>query len=165
MTPSLTAVEVFVGAALPTAFIDVTTKAIIMGATAARDWQPLHHDHKWAVERGGLPAIIANNYTQCGWISRYITDQCGPAFKICRIRFRMRKPICPGDRVECAATAVAQEPRDATSAWIQFEASLSVRGECVTTSSLIVAAPLHSNSPSVWRVAIKAPPLQQLVSP
>ena len=66
----------------------------VLGATASRDWQPQHHD-KDAAQRAGLTDIIMNNYTQAGLISRYITDWSGPIGRIGRLKFRMRRPICP----------------------------------------------------------------------
>ena len=83
-----------IGMKLPDLFLPVTRKLVSMGAAASRDWQPQHHDPDWARE-AGLPDIIMNNYTQAGLISRFVTDWSGPSGRIGRLRFAMRRPLCP----------------------------------------------------------------------
>jgi acyl dehydratase len=160
MTGVLFADDISVGDALPRAEIKVTTKAIVMGATASRDWQPLHHDHVWAVGQGGLPSIIANNYTQSGWISRCITDACGPAARIARLRLRMRRYVCPGDVIAFNAKAVAIESREAGSRWVQFDVELTKAGEAATFASVLVALQMRQSTTSPWRNSIAPPPLK-----
>lgn len=160
VTGRLHADEIRVGDSLPRVEINATVKSVIMGATASRDWRPLHHDQRWAVEQGGLPDIIANNYTQSGWISRGITDACGPATRIARLRLRMRRYICPGDRFVFVAKVAAIDGRDAVSRWVQFDIELVKAEEAVTTASALVALPLRAGDPSPWRSSIAPPPLK-----
>lgn len=134
-----------VQAALPELKVMVTAKAIIMGATASRDWQPQHHDTAWAV-RAGLPGIIMNNYTQAGWISRYVTDFTGVQGRLRRMRIVMRQPICPGDELALNGVIQSVEAVDET-VWALIAIELTVRGRIVTASEVQVGMPAAASLP------------------
>jgi acyl dehydratase len=97
MLPTLTAADVAVGQALPELVVDVTPRTVVMGASASRDWQPQHHDHRHCTEVANLPDIFLNTPNQAGFIERYVTDWGGPHARLGRLRFRMRSTVIPGD--------------------------------------------------------------------
>ena len=57
-TPSLLLGAVHEGDELPELRYDVTATTIVLGALAARDWRPMHHDHDFAVNRNGTKDIF-----------------------------------------------------------------------------------------------------------
>lgn len=140
-----------IGDQLPELEVSISTKTIIMGATASRDWQPLHHDPAWAVNQAGLPDIIMNNYTQAGWICRYITDWSGPEGRVGRLRFKMMKPICPGKRMRMNGRIVAMN-QDEELCWVTLELTLHSQDVLSTTAGASVALPLHRPS-AAWQCA------------
>lgn len=140
-----------VGMQLPPLHILITTKHIVMGAAASRDWQPQHHDMTWATGDAGLPNIIMNNYTQAGWISRYITDWCGPGGRIGRLRFSMRGPICPGDEVVFSGLINAIEPGADAMFWLEVGVELKVGERLATNATVRLAQPANAAAPSVWQ--------------
>lgn len=148
--------ELAVGTQLPQMRVAVTPKKIIMGAASSRDWQPQHHDVNWAQQSAGLPNIIMNNYTQAGWISRYITDWCGAAGRIGRLRFNMRQPICPGDDLLFTGTIKAIEPNSNAFFWLNIDIEILAAERAVTTASIRLALPASSAAPSVWRCPASA---------
>lgn len=145
--------ELAVGTALPGLRVVVTAKMIIMGAIASRDWQPQHHDVAWAKGSAGLPDIIMNNYTQAGWISRYITDWCGEQGRIGRLRFAMKRPLCPGDEVEFSGSVKAMEPGNDALFWVEIDVELKTAQGVATSAAVRLALPASEDAPSVWRCA------------
>ena len=89
--------QVQVGDALPSLSYDVTSTTVVLGALASRDWRPMHHDYHFAVERQGVKDIFLNSPNQGSWLERFVTDWTGPKGRLGRLRFKMRKPIFPGD--------------------------------------------------------------------
>ncbi len=138
------------GDALPDLVIGVTRKMIIAGATGSRDWQPQHHD-KDAATQAGLPDIIMNNYTQAGLISRYVTDWSGPIGRIGRLRFSMRRPICPGRAVRFSGRVVSVERTGDQIAWIQLDIALKDGETLLTSASARLAMPADASARSPWR--------------
>jgi acyl dehydratase len=136
---ALTATEVAAGTTLPELVLDVTPRVVIMGASSSRDWQPQHHDHAWAVEKVGPRGIFLNTPNQAGWIERYLTQWAGPTARLGRLRFRMRRPVCPGDRLHFNATVTAVED-----GWVDLEVLLTVDGDVVTKCTARIALPIES---------------------
>ncbi len=129
------------GETLPALEVDVTARMVIMGASSSRDWQPQHHDHAWATQRAGTRDIFLNTPNQAGWIERYITDATGPRGRIGKLRFRMRKPVCPGDRLAFNGT-VRDISTDGTGCtWAEIDIALTVGDVTVTECRARVAIP------------------------
>jgi acyl dehydratase len=120
--------------------VDVTATLVIMGAAASRDWQPQHHDRDWAQNRAGTRDIFMNTPTQMGWIGRYITDQTGPEGRLASLRFQMRRPIFPGDRLSIAGK-VRQVRESDGCRWLDLGVDLTTEGKPATTCAALVAMP------------------------
>lgn len=138
---------------LPELRVVVTTKAIIMGAIASRDWQPLHHDYPWSTSTGGLPNIVMNYYTQAGWISRYLTDWSGPQGRIARLKLSMRSSICPGDELVISGVIDSLEQESAERCWVKVSIEMAVGERIATTSQVRMALPATDSAPSPWSIA------------
>jgi len=146
-----TCVDLTVGERLPDLRVPVTAKIIIMGASASRDWQPQHHDSAWARDGAGLPDIIMNNYTQAGFISRYITDWGGPNGRIGRLRFAMKRPICPGDDLLFEGVIDGVIPTLNGHSWVDVAVTVSTDGVLATSANVRLAMPSTASAPSPWR--------------
>ena len=138
-----------IGLKLPDLFLPVTRKLVSMGAAASRDWQPQHHDPDWARE-AGLPDIIMNNYTQAGLISRFVTDWSGPAGRIGRLRFAMRRPLCPVGNLTIRGAVVDLSAESDTLIWTEIDAEILVGDDIVTTATIRVALPGPGGDSSAW---------------
>ena len=57
---------------------------VVLGALAARDWRPMHHDHHFAVNRNGVRDIFLNTPNQAAWFERFVTDWTGPKGRLGR---------------------------------------------------------------------------------
>ena len=141
---ALTAPDVTPGTTVPTLVVEVTPRVVIMGASSSRDWQPQHHDHAWAVEKVGPRGIFLNTPNQAGWIERYLTEWAGPKARLGRLRFRMRRPVCPGDELHFDGTVTAVED-----GWVDLDVLLTVEGEVVTKCTARLAVPTD-NDDNPW---------------
>jgi hypothetical protein len=120
------------GDKLPRLEVDVSARTVIMGASSSRDWQPQHHDSHWAVERAGTRDIFLNTPNQAGWIERYLTDWTGPRGRLGKLRFRMRRSICVGDRLAFDGVVRTVYTDDAGAVWADVDVTLSVGDERAT---------------------------------
>src|SRR5438309_11404171 len=110
-----------------------------MGAVASRDWQPQHHDHRWAVERAGTRDIFLNTPNQAGWIERYLTDWTGPHGRLGRMKFRMRNPVYPGDTLAFRGAVLNTMIDEKDCAWIDVDITLTVGDTTATECSARIA--------------------------
>jgi acyl dehydratase len=88
--------ELFVGDLLPELVIPITTRLIVGGAIASRDYQDVHHD-KGAAQALGSPDIFMNILTTNGLVGRFVTDWAGPGANLKRVAIRLGAPNFPGD--------------------------------------------------------------------
>jgi hypothetical protein len=95
----LTVEKVKEGDQLPSLAVDVSATTIVLGALAARDWRPMHHDKDFAVNRNGVKDIFMNTPNQACWFERYVTDWTGATGRLGRMKFRMKDSVFPSDRM------------------------------------------------------------------
>jgi acyl dehydratase len=141
MTGKLTLADVKVGETLPELAYDVTATTIVLGALAARDWRPMHHDYDFAVNRNGTRDIFMNTPNQAAWFERYLTDWSGPKGRLGRMKFRMKGSVFPGDTMVLAANVDAVDVDDTGCGWVSLQVALSVDGDVKTECVARIALP------------------------
>ena len=100
-----------VGDTLPELAYPVTATTIVLGALAARDWRPMHHDYDFAVNRNGTQDIFMNTPNQAAWFERFLTDWSGPTGRLGRMKFRMKGSVFPGDTMVLHGTVESGRDR------------------------------------------------------
>ena len=100
--------DVAVGDALPPLSIPLTTRLIVGGALASRDFTPVHHDRS-AAQAVGMPDVFMNILTTNGLLGRYLTDWAGPDASIRGLRIRLGTPNHPGDTLRFSGRVAAKE--------------------------------------------------------
>ncbi len=148
----LTAEQVEVGDALPELSIDVEPVDIVLGAMAARDWRPQHHDYKFATERNGVQDIFMNTPNLAAWFERYVTDWTGPFGRMGWIRFRMKDSVFPGETMVFTGEVKATDSDDQGCAWAEVELTLTSGGRITTVCTARVAIPA-SEGDNPWKRA------------
>ena len=133
--------QVSVGDALPELRYDVTATTVVLGALAARDWRPMHHDHDFAVHHQGLKDIFLNTPNQAAWFERYLTDWTGPTGRLGRMTFRMKGSVFPNDTMVLSGTVTGVTTDETGVGWVDVAVSLTVDGEVKTTCAAHVALP------------------------
>ncbi len=145
----LTAAQVQQGERLPPLSIDVTATLVVLGALATRDWRPMHHDKDFAVHQG-VKNIFLNTPNQAAWFERYLTDWTGPLGRPGRMKFKMRKSVCPGDTMVFNGTVTGIGPDDTGCHWAEIDLALTVNGETATECVARVALPADA-SDNPWK--------------
>ena len=133
------------GQELPPLAVDVSATLVVLGALAARDWRPMHHDHDFAVNRQGVQDIFLNTPNQAAWFERYLTDWTGPKGRLARMKFRMRGSVFPGDTMVLAGTVTSVETDDTGCGWAELELAITVEGEVKTSCTARIAIPTTTN--------------------
>ena len=138
--------EVAVGQQLPALAHDVTATTVVLGALAARDWRPMHHDHDFAVNRNGTQDIFMNTPNQAAWFERYITDWTGPTGRLGRVTFRMKGSVFPGDTMTFRATVTGTRTDPTGCGWVDLDITLTAQAgdgpeRVATTCAASVALP------------------------
>jgi acyl dehydratase len=101
------------GTPLPPLDVPVTRTLVVAGAVASRDFEPVHHDHVVAQERGS-PDIFVNILTTNGLVGRFVTDWAGPRVRLRRIDIRLGVPAYPGDTLRLTGTVAEVADHDGT---------------------------------------------------
>jgi acyl dehydratase len=110
-------VDAQVGDRLPVLSIPITTRLIVAGAIASRDYQDVHHD-KDAARALGSPDIFMNILTTNGLVGRYITDWAGSSARLRKLSIQLGTPNFPGDTMQLSGEVVS---RDAASGVIEVQ--------------------------------------------
>ena len=137
--------DVAKGDALPELRYDVTATTVVLGALAARDWRPMHHDHDFAVNRNGTRDIFLNTPNQAAWFERFLTDWSGPKGRLGRMKFRMKGSVFPNDTMVLSGVVEDVSTDEAGCGWASVLVTLSVDGETKTDCSARIALPIDDN--------------------
>ena len=142
---SLTAADVREGQELPPLSHAVTATTVVLGALASRDWRPMHHDKEFAIHRNGVKDIFINTPNNAAWFERYITDWTGPKGRLGRMKFKMKRPVFPGDTMVFNGKVVNTSKDNSGCQWVALEVTVSVDGQVNTECQARVAIPCDEN--------------------
>lgn len=142
--------DVAPGTELPELRYDVTATTVVLGALAARDWRPMHHDYKFATERNGTRDIFLNTPNQAAWFERYLTDWSGPKGRLGRMTFRMSGSVFPDDTMVISASVRDVAVDEVGCGWVTLDVRLTVDGNVCTTCEARIALPIDDND-NPWR--------------
>jgi acyl dehydratase len=149
MSAKLTLADVQAGDTLPELRYDVTATTVVLGALAARDWRPMHHDYDFAVNRNGTQDIFLNTPNQAAWFERFITDWTGPKGRLGRMKFRMKGSVFPGDTMVLTGVVDDVATDDAGCGWVTATITLAVNGDTKTDCTARIALPV-SDDDNPW---------------
>jgi acyl dehydratase len=141
-TPQLLLAAVGAGDRLPSLPYDVTATTVVLGALAARDWRPMHHDKDFAVNRNGTRDIFLNTPNQAAWFERYLTDWTGPHGRLGRVTFRMKGSVFPGDTMVFDGVVSEVGTDDVGCGWVSVDVTLAVDGDTKTSCQARVSVPV-----------------------
>jgi acyl dehydratase len=150
MHTKLTLDQVTAGDALPELAIDVNPTTVVLGALAARDWRPMHHDKDFAQERNGTKHVFINTPHNAAYFERYVTDWTGPHGRLGKIQFRMKDSVFPGDTMVFHGNVEGVETDDAGCSWVQLRLWLSVGDKTTTECNARVAVPAREGD-NPWK--------------
>jgi acyl dehydratase len=94
----------------PRAFGPITRTDIVRYAGASGDFNPIHHDERFATA-AGFPTVFSIGMFQAALLATYATDWLGPEH-VRRFRVRFSEQVWPDDLLTCTGTVTAVEPLD-----------------------------------------------------
>ena len=103
-------------------FGPVTRTDIVRYVGASGDFNPIHHDEKYA-RAAGFPTVFSVGMLQAGLLATYATDWLGAA-NLRRYAMRFKEQVWPGDQLTCHGTITDVVSTDAGTT---VQASLSCR--------------------------------------
>jgi acyl dehydratase len=142
--------QIHEGEKLPELRYDVTASTIVLGAMAARDWRPMHHDKDFAVNRNGTKDIFLNTPNQAAWFERYLTDWTGPKGRLGKIQFRMKASVFPGDTMVFSGAVTGVDTDETGCGWATLEVRLTTDDAVVTDCTAKVAIPVDATD-NPWK--------------
>ena len=89
----------------------ITTTQLVMYAGASGDFNRIHYDHPFAVQKG-LGGVIAHGMLTMAFAASCAVEAFGQANRISRIDARFTSPVRVGDVVEVTATVVERDASD-----------------------------------------------------
>ncbi len=149
-TKELRLAQISIGAELPELRIEVTPSTVVLGAIAARDWRPMHHDKDFAQERNGTRHIFINPPHNAAYFERYITDWTGPKGRLGKIQFRMSDSVFPGDTMVFRGKVDAVGTDDRGCGWVDLSIDLEVGEKTPTRCKARVAIPIDADD-NPWK--------------
>jgi acyl dehydratase len=97
----------------------ITTTQLVMYAGASGDFNRIHYDHPFAVQKG-LGGVIAHGMLTMAFAASCAVEAFGPASRISNIEARFTSPVRVGDVVDVTATVMERSAADHA-----FEATLT----------------------------------------
>ena len=138
---------------LPKTTFLTSVKNIQAGAIFSRDWAPLHSDQDWAKNKGKLPDIIMNNYTFNGLIIKYMTDHFGPSARIGKVKFNIKKPICPNKKLEFNGKFINEQKISNQLSIIKVEINVKISNQIFASAKVTAGIDLSDkNINSPWKI-------------
>jgi acyl dehydratase len=89
----------------------ITTTQLVMYAGVSGDFNRIHYDHPFAVQKG-LGSVIAHGMLTMAFAASCAVEAFGQATRISRIDARFTSPVRVGDVVEVTATVVERGASD-----------------------------------------------------
>ncbi len=143
--------EVFDGVELPRLTIDVSATTVVLGAIAARDWQPQHHEKDFAQQRNGMQDIFINTPHNAAYFERYITDWTGSRGRLAGLKFQMIDSVYPGDQMVFNGSVNKTCKDQQGCGWLGLSLWLTVADKITTRCSAKVAVP-SSDLSNPWLI-------------
>ncbi len=146
--------DVLEGDRLPDLVHDVSVTDVVMGAMAARDWRPMHHDPAFARERNGVANVFLDTPTQQAWLERFLTDWTGATGRLGRLDLRMGRSVLAGDTMTISGEVTAATIDITGCGWVTLVVSIAVAGEIHSQARARIAVPTEDgDNPWIRRAA------------
>ncbi|MDX6214514.1 MAG: hypothetical protein QOG99_98 [Frankiales bacterium] len=119
---------------------EISRATIVQYAGASGDYNPLHHDEPYAVERAGYSSVIAHGMFTMGLSARLVTDLVGVE-SLREYAGRFHAPVVPGDALTGTVTLTGTTP-SATGVLHCFEVqTLNQHGQLIFSGTAVAELP------------------------
>ena len=129
--------------------VEVTAVVIAMGASANRVWVAAHLDRD-AARAAGVRDQFVDTSTQLGLLAGVAVRAAGAEARPGRLALRMRRPVCPGDRLRMEARVGDPVEDDHGVRWVDVDVTASVDDAVHSTLAARVAVAGPADRPDPW---------------
>jgi acyl dehydratase len=117
-----------------------TTKQLVMWAGASDDYNPIHYDKDYALERG-LPGVIVPGQLAGCFLVQMLTDWMGKKGILKQVSLSYKGMNLPGEEIKCKGTIARKSVEDghrlvSIKMWAE-----NPRGEKTLTGSAVIELP------------------------
>jgi acyl dehydratase len=117
-----------------------TTRQLVMWAGASGDYNPIHYDKDYALERG-LSGVVVPGQLVCAFLGQMVTDWIGEQGTLKKLSCNYKGMNYPGEAITCKGNVLKKLLADSEhcvecSIWAE-----NARGEKTVTGSAVVVLP------------------------
>jgi acyl dehydratase len=117
-----------------------TTRQLVMWAGASGDYNPIHYDKDYALERG-LSGVVVPGQLVCAFLGQMVTDWMGEQGTLKKLSCSYKGMNYPGEAITCKGNVLKKLLADSEhcvecSIWAE-----NARGEKTVTGSAVVVLP------------------------
>jgi acyl dehydratase len=130
--------DVAVGNEIPSLVKQPTTRQLVMWAGASGDFNAIHYDKDFALERG-LPGVVVHGQLAGCFLGQMVTDWLGEGGSLKKLSLSYKGMNFPGEALTCKGTVAKKYIEDNQNLILLSIWAENPRGEKTLTGTAIVA--------------------------
>ncbi len=132
--------DITVGSEIPALVKQPTTRQLVMWAGASGDFNPIHYDKDFALERG-LPGVVVHGQLAGCFLGQMVTDWLGDEGGLKKLSLSYKGMNFPGEALTCKGMVTKKYIEDdqhlvVLSIWVE-----NPRGEKTVSGTAVVSLP------------------------
>lgn len=132
--------DIAVGSEIPALVKQPTTRQLVMWAGASGDFNPIHYDKDFALERG-LPGVVVHGQLAGCFLGQMVTDWLGDEGGLKKLSLSYKGMNFPGEALTCKGIVTKKYIEDdqhlvVLSIWVE-----NPRGEKTVSGTAVVSLP------------------------
>lgn len=140
MNKKLFCEDITVGSEIPALVKQPTTRQLVMWAGASGDFNPIHYDKDFALERG-LPGVVVHGQLAGCFLGQMVTDWLGDEGGLKKLSLSYKGMNFPGEALTCKGMVTKKYIEDdqhlvVLSIWVE-----NPRGEKTVSGTAVVSLP------------------------
>jgi acyl dehydratase len=132
--------DIAVGSEIPALVKQPTARQLVMWAGASGDFNPIHYDKDFAIERG-LPGVVVHGQLAGCFLGQMLTDWLGEGGELKKLSLSYKGMNFPGEALTCKGVVTKKYSEDnqhfvVLSIWAE-----NPRGEKTLSGTAVVTLP------------------------
>jgi acyl dehydratase len=140
MNKKLFCEDVAVGSEITPLVKQPTTRQLVMWAGASGDFNPIHYDKDFALERG-LPGVVVHGQLAGCFLGQMLTDWLGEEGSLKKLSLSYKGMNFPGEALTCKGTVTKKYVEDDQHLVVLSIWAENPRGEKTVSGTAIVTLP------------------------
>ncbi len=140
MTEQIYYEDVDVGSEIPSLVKKPTTRQLVMWAGAAGDYNPIHYDKDFALNRG-LPGVVVHGQLAGCFLGQLVTDWVGEGGSLKKLTLGYKGMNFPGETLTCNGVVTKKYIEDGDHCLVLSLWAENLRGEKTVTGTAVVTLP------------------------